>query len=64
VLPDRIEEALNQRDQLRDSRWSWLTLRADRVSGTLEAIRGFDRELPRRLAEQKRLLTAVKGTKT
>lgn len=64
VLPDRIEEALNQRDRLRESRWSWLTLRADRVSGTIEAIRRFDRELPRRLAEQKRLLTAVRGTKT
>jgi len=62
VLPDRIEEVLNQSDKLRDSRWAWLTLRADRVSGTLEAIRRFDRELSRRIVEQKRLLTAVKGT--
>jgi len=64
VLPDRIEEALQQRDRLRDSRWAWLTMRTDRVSGTLEAIRRFDRELPRRRAEQERLLTMVKGVKT
>jgi len=62
VLPDRIEEALQQRDRLRDSRWAWLTLRTDRVNGTLEAIRRFDRELPRRRAEQERLLAMVKGT--
>lgn len=62
VLPDRIEEALQQRDHLRDARWSWLTLRTDRVTGTLEAIRRFDAELPRRRAEQMRLLTMVKGT--
>lgn len=62
VLPDRIEEALQQRDKLRDSRWAWLTLRADRVTGTLEAIRRFDAELPRRRAEQARLLAMVKGT--
>ena len=64
VLPDRIEEALQQRDKLRDSRWAWLTLRTDRVTGTIEAIRRFGRELPRRHAEQERLLTMVKGTQT
>jgi hypothetical protein len=64
VLPDRIEEALQQRDQLRDSRWAWLCNRVDRVTGTLEAIRRFEREIPRRRAEQERLLTMVKGTKT
>lgn len=62
VLPDRIEEALQQRDRLRDSRWAWLTLRTDQVSGTLAAIRRFDAELPRRRAEQERLLAMVKGT--
>lgn len=62
VLPDRIEEALQQRDRLRDSRWAWLALRTDTVSGTLAAIRRFDAELPRRQAEQERLLAAVKGT--
>lgn len=64
VLPDRIEEALQQRDKLRDSRWAWLTLRTDRVTGTIEAIRRFGRELPRRHAEQERLLAMVKGTQT
>lgn len=62
VLPDRIEEVLQQRDRLRDSRWAWLTLRTDRVTGTLAAIRRFDSELPRRKAEQERLLAMVQGT--
>jgi len=62
TLPDRIEEALEQRDQLRNSRWAWLTVRTDRVSGTLASIRRFDEEAPRRKAEQQRLLTLVKGT--
>lgn len=64
VLPDRIEEALQQRDRLRDSRWAWLTLRTDRVTGTLEAIRRFERELPRRRAVHERVLTMVKGVQT
>ena len=64
VLPDRIEEALEQRDKLRDNRWAWLTSRTDRVTGTIEAVRRFDHERPRRLAEQKRLLAMVKGTQT
>jgi len=61
VLPDRVDEALDGRDKLRVTRYSWLSLRVDRVKGTLETIRRFDNELPRRQAEAEQALTAVQS---
>jgi hypothetical protein len=51
VLPDRIEVALNQRDNLRQTRFSWLVFRTHRVTGTLECIRRSDREIASRETE-------------
>lgn len=44
VLPDRIALVLNQTDHLRDTRNSWLTLRANRATGTLETLRRYGQE--------------------
>ena len=59
VLPDRINVALDQRDKLRQTRYSWLTLRVNRSTGTMEGLRRFDSELPAKVAEQGRVLLAV-----
>ena len=61
VLVDRIDEALDGRDKLRHTRYSWLTLRTDRVRGTLESIRRFDAELPKREAEAEQALAIVES---
>jgi hypothetical protein len=61
VLVDRVNEALNGRDKLRATRFAWLTLRTDRVRGTLAAIRRFDVELPRLESEAERVLAAVQS---
>ena len=39
VLPDRIEQALNQRDKLRATRYAWLSIRVNRSYGTLAALK-------------------------
>ena len=59
VLVDRVNEALDGRDKLRRTRYSWLDLRVNRVTGTLESIRRFDAELPKRRAEAEQALAAV-----
>jgi hypothetical protein len=61
VEPDRINEALDGRDKLRVTRYSWLNLRVNRISGTLENIRRFDAELPKRRAEAEQALLAVQS---
>lgn len=62
VLPDRIATVLNQRDQIRQTRNSWLSIRVNRSTGTLERIRQFDLEAPARKAEQERVLRATRST--
>ena len=61
VLVDRVNDALDGRDKLRATRFSWLSLRTDRVKGTLAAIRRFDVELPKQEAEAEQALTAVQS---
>ncbi len=61
VLVDRINEALDGRDKLRDTRFAWLDLRVGRVAGTLENIRRFDAERPKREAEAERALLTVQS---
>jgi hypothetical protein len=61
VLVDRVNEALDGRDKLRLTRYSWLDLRVNRVTGTLESIRRFDAELPKRRAEAEQALAAVES---
>ena len=59
VLVDRVNDALEGRDKLRATRLSWLSLRTNRVNGTLPAIQRFDVELPKRELEAEQALTAV-----
>lgn len=61
VLVDRVNDALDGRDKLRVTRFSWLSLRTDRVKGTLAAIRRFDVELPKQQAEAEQALAAVQS---
>ena len=61
VLVDRVNDALDGRDKLRATRFSWLNLRTDRVKGTLAAIRRFDVELPKQQAEAEQALAAVQS---
>jgi hypothetical protein len=61
VEVDRVNETLDGRDKLRITRYSWLTLRVDRVKGTLEGIRRFDTELPKRQADAEQALVAVQS---
>jgi hypothetical protein len=61
VEPDRIEDVLNRTDRLRRLRYSWIRFRADRVTGTLQAIERFDAELPARIAEREDVLRLQEG---
>ena len=61
VLVDRVNEALDGRDKLRATRYAWLDLRVNRVTGSLESIRRFDIERPKREAEAERALLTVQS---
>jgi hypothetical protein len=52
VLPDLIDDVLNNNDQFRELRFSWLEFRVNRETGTLEAAERFARELPKRRREE------------
>ncbi|MEI6297643.1 MAG: hypothetical protein WCO84_08485, partial [bacterium] len=52
VLPDRVEQVLDTRDQFRQLRFVWLAYRTHKILGTLSALTRFDAELPKRLLEQ------------
>ena len=56
VLPDRVDDILDNVDQFRALRLSWLDFRTNVQNGTLSAIERFVRELPKRRREQLRLL--------
>jgi hypothetical protein len=56
VLIDRIADVLDNDDQFREQRFAWLDFRVNREDGTLEQIRRFDRELPKKRREELRQL--------
>ena len=56
VLPDLIGDVLDNNDQFRDLRQSWLNYRVNLRDGTLAQIKRFAVELPFRIAERQRLL--------
>lgn len=56
VLPDFIDDVLNNTDQFRELRFSWIDFRVNLRDGTLAQIRRFEDELPRRIRERARLL--------
>lgn len=51
VLPDRINEALDTRDQFRQSRLAWVLARVQRETGTLSKVGRAESQLSKRLAE-------------
>lgn len=61
VLPDHVKIVLEQRDQFRQLRYTWLAYRTNRVEGTLAQIERFDAELPKRLEEQRQLVLRKKS---
>jgi hypothetical protein len=56
VLPDHIDIVLNQRDRLRDLRYTWLSYRVQIVNGTLTEITRFDEQLPEKREEERQLV--------
>lgn len=56
VLPDRVDEVLDQIERLREIRYTWLSYRTHKVLGTLSALTRYDAELPERLKEQEQFL--------
>lgn len=56
VEPDRITDVLDNTDQFRSVRYVWLSYRVHKTLGTLASISLFEDELPKRLAEQKKVM--------
>ena len=52
VLPDRIEIVLDARDRLREQRFSWISYRANRLTGTLANLDRFDSQYATARAQQ------------
>lgn len=61
VLPDRIDDVLDNNDQFRELRLAWLDFRVNRETGTLERIERFERELPKKRREELRQLRLTKS---
>jgi hypothetical protein len=62
VLPDRVDEVLENSDRLRPIRYIWLAYRTHRLLGTLAAIERFEATLPERLEEQRQLALLQEST--
>ena len=62
VLPDRVEEVLDNSDRLRPIRYIWLAYRTHRLLGTLASIARFEADLPERLEEQRQLALLQEST--
>ena len=52
VLPDRINIVLDYRDRLRTQRFSWITYRANRLTGSIVDIARFDQQYATARAQQ------------
>jgi len=52
VLPDRIDDVLDNNDQFRELRLAWLDFRVNREDGTLEEIERFVAALPKKRREE------------
>ena len=53
LLLDHIDIILNDRDLFRDLRSTWIDYRTNRIEGILSNIRRFDKDLEKRLKEQR-----------
>ena len=63
VLPDLIDEVLDLQDKFREQRFSWITFRADRTDGSIQAAKRAESRLPRRLRKQRRFLLQQEALK-
>lgn len=61
VLPDLINDVLDNDDRFRALRYSWVVFRADRVSGSLQALARARSTLPEQIEAQRQLLLLKKG---
>ena len=61
VLPDLVNDILDNDDRFRALRFSWVVFRADRVNGSLQALTRARDSLPAQLAAQRQLLLLKKG---
>ena len=61
VLPDLIDEVLNLQDRFRQIRYSWISFRADRVSGSIITQRRAESQLPEEIEKQQEYLDQKKG---
>lgn len=61
VLPDLIEEVLNLQDRFRQIRYSWISFRADRVSGSIVTKQRAKSQLPEEIQKQQEYLDQKKG---
>ena len=61
VLPDLVNDVLDNDDRFRALRFSWVVFRADRVNGSLQALARVLASLPAQLEAQRQLLLLKKG---
>jgi len=61
VLPDLINDVLDNDDRFRALRFSWVVFRANRVNGSLQALARARATLPEQIEAQRQLLLLKKG---
>jgi len=61
VLTDRIDDILDDNDQLREFRFAWLDFRVNREDGILVQVRRFIAQLPKKRREELRQLRLSKS---
>ena len=63
LLLDHIEIVLNDRDQFRDLRSTWIEYRTHRTQGLLSQLREFDRQIAKKIADQRNYYLRLKAQK-
>jgi len=63
VLPDLIEEVLNLDDRFRDQRYAWISFRANRQDGSIQAARRAETSLDLRILKQREAISRQKAIK-
>jgi hypothetical protein len=61
VLPDLINDVLDNDDRFRALRFSWVVFRANRLNGSLQALARARATLPEQIEAQRQLLLLKKG---
>jgi hypothetical protein len=61
VLPDLVNDVLDNDDRFRELRFSWVVFRADRVNGSLQALARARATLPEQVEAQRQFLLLKQG---